>query len=63
MIAATATRGLQRGCHTTGRGAERRLMPYGPSPPPPMEKQKWGGQDSGVAALQEKMDAASCGEE
>ena len=29
VMAATATGGLQRGCHTTGRGAERRLMPYG----------------------------------
>ena len=31
--------------------------------PLPMEKQKWGGQDSGVADLQEKIDTASCGEE
>ena len=31
--------------------------------PPPMEKQKWWGQDSGLADLQEKMDTASCGEE
>ena len=31
--------------------------------PPPMEKQKWWGQDSGVADLQEKIDTASCGEE
>ena len=30
-IAATATGGLQRGCHTTGREAERRSMPYGSS--------------------------------
>ena len=31
--------------------------------PPPMVKQKWWGQDSGVADLQEKIDTASCGEE
>ena len=31
--------------------------------PPPMEKQKWGGQDSGLADLQEKIDTASCGEQ
>ena len=28
-----------------------------------MERQKWGGQDSGLADLQEKINAASCGEE
>ena len=31
VIATTATGGLQHGCHTTGRWAERRLMPYGSS--------------------------------
>ena len=31
--------------------------------PPPMEEQKWWGQDSGLADLQEKIDTASCGEE
>ena len=29
--------------------------------PPPMEKQKWWGQDSSLADLQEKIDTASCG--
>ena len=28
-----------------------------------MEKQKWLGQDSGLADLQEKIGTASCGEE
>ena len=31
--------------------------------PPPMENQKWRGQDSGLADLQEEIDTASCGEE
>ena len=30
---------------------------------PPMEKQRWWGQDSGLADLQEKIGTASCGEE
>ena len=43
-------------------------MPYGSlmSSPPKlatMEKQKWWGQDSGLADLQDKIDTASCGEE
>ena len=35
----------------------------GPHNPPPMEKQKWWGQDSGLADLRERIDPASCGEE
>ena len=31
--------------------------------PPPTEKQKWWGQDSGLADLQEKINTASCGED
>ena len=31
--------------------------------PPLMEKQKWWGQDSGVADLQENIDTALCGDE
>ena len=34
-----------------------------PPQPAAMERQKWVGQDSGLADLQEKIDTASCGEE
>ena len=70
-IAATATRGacsagatpavgggLSEGeCHTDPSCLDHRN-------PPPMETQKWGGggQDSGVADLQERIGTASCGE-
>ena len=69
VIGATATGDLQRGGGTPPVGGLRegscRMDPQCPDHPnpPPMEKQKWWGQDSGLADLQEKIDTASCGEE
>ena len=42
--------------HTSGAACQKQR-------PGAMEKQKWWGQDSGLADLQEKINTASCGEQ